>query len=68
MNLTLACLENVDFFKLGLSLYMLTKDYHFPERTIFPDMVTPLKQIVADTFFLFLSAGRTLMTDWILNS
>lgn len=68
MNLTLACLENVDFFKLSLYLYTLTKDYNFPERTVFTDMVTPLKQIVADAFFLFLSAGQTLMMDWILNS
>lgn len=71
MNLTLACLVNVFFFfkkTLGLSLYALTRDYNFPERTVFTNMVTPLKHIVVDAFFLFLSAGQTLMTDRILNS
>ena len=68
MNLTLACLENFDFFKLSLSLYTLNRDYHFPERTVFTNMVTPLKQIVAEAFFHFLSAGQTLMTVRILNS
>lgn len=68
MNLTLACLDVDFFFKFSLSLYTLTKDYNFPERMVFTDMVTPLKQIVADAFFLFLSARQTLMMDWILNS
>lgn len=68
MSLTIACLESVDFFKLSLSLYTLARDYNFPERTVFTNMVTHLKQIMVDALFPFLSAGQTLMTDHILNS